>query len=179
MRENSIFKLIIFAIMAVLFLGGCEKNINSFEDVYSNHPKIVKLKKMKTGLKVIHTPNPVKAIRGGRSGYKYTWPYTTSVQSLSGKVKIIEFGAFSYANGKWYFLTYTGKVFTPKNFEDWYECKDAVVTEKGCTDVNNWTGGSALRPSFGFWYYIGINKDNEKVKGIAFIRELPKLRSQK
>lgn len=141
-------------------------------------PKFLELSALPERMRVTHTPNPVAAQAGGRSGFRYTWLYKTTVESLGGPIVIEEFGAFSFRDGEWRFATVTGEPFTPADFADWYACPNAIVKPgKPCSDPLNWTGNDWLVPEGerNLWYYIGRDSEGRRVKGQAEIELLAEI----
>jgi hypothetical protein len=131
------------------------------------------------GLRVEHSPNPVRAMEGGRSGRPFTWAYRTTVSAIDDTVRILEFGAFSLVDGEWILGTVTGHPFTATDFAEWYGCPDAIVRPGiSCTDANNWSGDQQLRGQKARWYYFGLTEDGRQVMGWAEIEELPELVSE-
>jgi hypothetical protein len=126
------------------------------------------------GLKITHSPNPTRARIGGRSRFNFTWPYTTSVQTINGSVTIEEFGAFAWENGRWVFSNLTDKPYSAADFSDWYSCPQATLLPgRPCTDAHNWSGRRTFEPSKTMWYVIGVNAKGIRVKGVAVVRHLP------
>ena len=136
--------------------------------------KLDELAKLPFGLKVVHTPDKVRAEAGGPSGRAYTWTYKTSVTSTNGSVVVKEFGSFVWHNGKWVFANFTGKPFTSGDFADWYSCPGAKLLEgQEVSDSSNWSGGDVLRGGKMKWYFIGTTSDGRTVKGEAVVETLP------
>jgi hypothetical protein len=141
-------------------------------DISAN--KLDELAQLPFGLKVVHSPDRVRAERGGRSGRAYTWSYKTSVTSTNGSVTMLEFGSFTWHGGRWVFANFTGKPFTATDFADWYSCPGAGLAEgREFSDGSNWSGGDVLRADKMKWYFIGITADGRKVKGEAVVETLP------
>jgi hypothetical protein len=136
-------------------------------------PKEKELASIPVGIEITHSPNPVKAQLGGRSGHKYTWVYRTTVRSTTGPLKVQEFGAFSWVDGRWVFSTYTGKPFTSQDFADWYSCPNAVLeSTKQYADPTNWSGATLLEHDKTRWYVIAVNDKGERFKGEAVVEQL-------
>ncbi len=136
-------------------------------------PKLRELGTLPDGIRVIHTPNPVRAQVGGRSGFRYTWLYTTTVEAIDRPIVIEEFGAFEFHSGEWRFSTITGKPFTQADFAEWYSCPDSALKPgKKCSDPLNWTGSDRLRSERDLWYFIGRDSAGNRVKGQAIIERL-------
>jgi hypothetical protein len=139
----------------------------------NSDPKFREVAALPVGLQVTHSPNPVKARRGGRSGTAYTWVFETSVTAAGEPVTVTEFGAFSWFEGRWVFANFTGAPFTADDFADWYSCPGAKVTPgRTFTDPTNWGGDEALRPGKALWYFVGVTADGRRVKGEAMIEDL-------
>jgi hypothetical protein len=122
------------------------------------------------GLRVEHTPNPVPAVLGDRSGLKYTWVHRTTVTALHDDVTITEFGAFVWHNGQWVFSTIYDRPFNTKEFAEWYSCPAARIAKgRSFSDPHNYTGGPVLLASKTKWYFIGRNSKGQQVKGEAVV----------
>lgn len=140
-------------------------------------PKLDELKALPVGIVVSHTPNPVCAQRGGRSGSHYTWQFKTTVRAKHGSLRILEFGVFAWQGGRWVFSNYTGRLFGPKEFAEWYSCPDALVlAEAEYSDPSNWAGADTLRRGKARWYFIGVTEGGERVKGEALVEQEPIVR---
>jgi hypothetical protein len=139
----------------------------------SADPKYQEISVLPVGLKVTHSPNPVKARLSGRSGQRYSWIFATSVEALGEAVTITEFGAFGWSEGRWAFANFTGEPFSPDDFADWYSCPGAKINAGTTyTDPNNWRGADVLSPGKSLWYFVGVTADGKKVKGEAVVEEL-------
>lgn len=128
------------------------------------------------GIVVTHSPERVRAMTGGRSGSEYTYVYETRVRPSSGRVRIVEFGAFGKRDGKWVFGTYTGKPFTSENFAEWYRVPGATL-ERGAEAVDpyNWSGASEPVDGETLWYFVGEEEDGRRVKGMAAVQEVAEI----
>jgi hypothetical protein len=130
------------------------------------------LDKLPEGLKVVHEPEISLATLTGKSERraKYTWWYKTTVSAIDSEVTIVEFGGFTWQDGKWTTGNFTGKPFTAEDFADWYSCPKAVLKSgKSYADPTNWSTDRELRPGKMRWYYIGIDSKGKRVKGEAVI----------
>jgi hypothetical protein len=135
---------------------------------------IKELDKLPVGLKVVHDPNPARATESGNSERrgKYTWWYKTTVAPTGPDVKVVEFGAYAWHDGKWVFANFSGKPFSAKDFAQWYSCPDALIKEgKAYTDPTNWGSAQELAAAKARWYYIGIDSKGRRVKGEAVIEQ--------
>jgi hypothetical protein len=136
-------------------------------------PKERELAALPIGIEVTHSPNPVRAVGGGRSGYPFTWLHATRVRPTKELVTIEEFGCFVWQDGRWKFSTMTGKPFTPADFADWYSCPGALLESgKAYQDPRNWEGSTVLQADQTKWYFIGRTADGTRVKGEAVIEML-------
>jgi hypothetical protein len=141
-------------------------------------PKFLELQSLPEGLHVTHSPKSVVAQPGGRSGYRYTWLYKTTVETASETIVIEEFGAFVLRDGQWHLATFTGKPFAPADFAEWYGCPGAVIKPgHPCSDSQNWTGYQTITSDReqSLWYYIGRDADGRRVKGEATVELLAEL----
>src|SRR5690606_38153707 len=103
---------------------GCSRQTSSPSPIKSVR-SLDELRKLPVGLKVSNNPNPVYAVRGGRSGMDFTWSFETTVSSLEQDLTIVEFGCYVEHKGNWEFSNVTGKPFTKADFAEWYSCPDA------------------------------------------------------
>lgn len=159
-----------FVSAVLAFLVGCSS------DARSETPTVDEIRKLPKGIDVTHNPNPVAAVKGGRSGRAFTWEYQTSVVAIEKEVTIVEFGSFFESDGKWVFANYTGKPFTGKDFAEWYSCPEARVRPGSpAKDPKNWGGGDQLRTAKALWYFIGRDADGNRYRGEAIVEQLPKV----
>ncbi len=120
------------------------------------------------GIEVMHTPNPARATRGGRSGQRYTYQYETTVRSLVGDLKIEEFGAFTKEWGRWQLSTIYNRPFSASEFAEWYECPGSLLSDgQACSDKANYTGSDTLNESESLWYFVGVAADGARYRGTA------------
>jgi hypothetical protein len=144
-----------------------------------NTVKSLELSRLPIGLKIIHTPVRVKAVQEGDSGLRYTWTYKTTVRTLKKPVRIVEFGALVWREGRWQLKNFSGKPFTSKNFAEWYDCPGALLKPgRSYSDPHNWSGNNLLVTTTTRWYYIGRDSSGKRVKGEALITELGEVREQ-
>jgi len=147
-----------------------------FDAAAGTTDKLDELAKLPFGLKVVHTPDKVRAKRDGRSGRAFTWSYKTSVTATNGSVVVKEFGSFVWHNDKWVFANFTGKPFTSADFADWYSCPGAKLVEgREFSDGSNWSGGDVLRGGKMKWYFIGVTTEGRQLKGEAIVETLPEV----
>jgi len=128
------------------------------------------------GIRVTHTPNPVKAQVRGRSGQHYTWLYETRVAAISEDVTITEFGALFRKQplGNWELRTIYDRPFRPAEFADWYACPGALIhAGTACVDPSNYTGGDQRSEIETRWYFIGKTRSGQLVKGEEIVRGTP------
>lgn len=165
---------------AVVFLTlglclSCERRSTGYPDAVANL-SLADIRKLPVGLRVTHSPNPVRAVENGRSGHRYTWLYRTEVEALERSLTITEFGAFYLQNGEWTFGTFTGDPFTPEDFAEWYACPDAKLNPgQPFADPLNWSGGEQLREGKTIWYFIAVDDLGKHYHGEAMIHQLPEI----
>ena len=140
--------------------------------------KFLEVDSLPEGIVVVHSPGRGVATEGGRSGFEYTWQFATTVKSSTAKrVRIVEFGAFSRVGDQWKFANFTGKPFSGDDFSEWYGAPGAMLQPgQSYTDPQNWFGGNALKESESLWYFIGLEEDGRRVKGIGTCTHLAALR---
>ena len=119
MRTRTHIAFLIVGLLSFLKLSAADISTNKLDE----------LAKFPFGLKVVYTPDKVRAEPGGRSGRAFTWTYKTSVTSTNGSVVVKEFGSFAWHNDKWVFANFTGQPFTSEDFADWYSCPGAKLIE--------------------------------------------------
>ena len=138
-----------------------------------------KLENIPDGIEVINNPDTVRAVKTNNDTNFYYWFHKTSVKALNEDLEITEFGSYSWISDHWEFSTVTGKPFTKKDFEDWYNCKGGkLIKGKNYTDNNNWSRQSELQKSIVLLYYLGTNEKGDIFKGTAMIICLPELRKK-
>lgn len=147
--------------------------VNSLQIGDAKYQEVMQLKE---GFTVSHNPSEVEATLNGRSGQKYTWLHTTTVEA-NEKISIVEFGAFNYINGQWKFGNYTGKPFKAEDFEKWYNCPNGEIqANTKYSDHKNWKGSNHLEKGEALWYYIGKTEAGELVRATAPITFIPAVR---
>lgn len=142
----------------------------------ADEPKFItpeELDKLPEGIQVVHEPKAALATLTGKSERraKYTWWYKTTVSAPDGDVTIVEFGAFTWEDGKWVTArTITGKPYAAEEFAKWYNCPKAVLEKgKSFSDPTNWSADGELRAGKMRWYFVGTDPKGKKVKGEAVI----------
>ncbi|NOS85426.1 MAG: hypothetical protein HOP31_09830 [Ignavibacteria bacterium] len=121
-------------------------------------------------IEVRHTPIMPYAVKPMDDTANYYWFYKTIVKATFEDLEITEFGAYIWNGTKWVFSNVTGKPFEPKDFAEWYTCKNWKM-KKGVEyiDPNNWNYSPILQNGKSLWYYIGRNKKGELFKGTAIV----------
>jgi len=128
--------------------------------------KARELEALPEGLEVTHSPVEVQA-RWDAARQEYCWDFATTVRALREPVTVDEFGGLSKVGGRWV----SGRTFDPRDFADWYDCPEALVSpDIPCSDPKNWVRSKKLRTSVSRWYYIGHRPDGTRVKGEALVR---------
>lgn len=132
------------------------------------------LKNIPDGIEVSHTPVNVNAVKTKDDTTMLYWFHETTVKALKEDIEITEFGSYSWVNDHWEFGNLGGTPFSPKDFAEWYQCKNAKLKKgKVYSDKNNWSRWPYLQRSTAIWYYIGKNKKGELFKGTAIVNYLP------
>jgi len=122
------------------------------------------------GIKVTMVPESVKAVKGGRSGCKFTWNYVTQVETMGKEIIIYEFGAFVWKGDHWLFSTINNRPFKLKEFEEWYDCEDGKLRPgEVYTDLSNYSGNDYLIEKKSRWYFLGSDMDGNSFRGEAIV----------
>ncbi len=137
----------------------------------------VLLRNIPDGIEVKHSPVDVRAVKNKNDTTMLYWFHTTTVKALKEDIEITEFGSYTWSLDHWEFGNVGGAPFSPKDFAEWYECKNSKLKKgKEYSDKNNWSRWPVLQRSTSLWYYIGKNKKGELFKGTAIINYLPEMR---
>lgn len=175
-RHISLRKQLTLVLIFSFIFCACEQTESAKNKTGNNLPDC--LKKYEIGMKVYHSPDPAYAEYNSDSTSKYIWKHETSVISLKGDLKIKEFGSYMLWNGKWYLSTMKRIPYTPEDFEDWYNCKDAIIKDgKTYIDKKNWAKSDILEfvDPLSIWYYIGISKNGKEYLGFAYSNYISEL----
>ncbi|MDH3597675.1 MAG: hypothetical protein OEM93_22780 [Rhodospirillales bacterium] len=168
MRHSNLSHGLSLSTLVLLFLF--DVTAAQEPDPFNSHPGLREIGKLPDGIRVTHTPNPVRAQPGGRSGFKYTWEYKTTVESITGPIFIQEFVSFYLTANNWEFSNFTRKPFTPADFAEWYSCPKALLKPgTPCSDPLNWTGNNQLVSGKMLWLFIGRDNTGKQYKGHAVI----------
>jgi hypothetical protein len=93
---------------------------------------------------------------------QYYWKHNTLVFHKDSAVKIIEFGAYLFYNGKWNLR----KSYPLKDFNKNFGTKrEMLLQAQPYTWNNNWRVGPQLFGGWALWYFIGVNEKGEKICG--------------
>jgi hypothetical protein len=134
------------------------------------------LENIPNGIEIGHNPQTVSAVYNEKDSMYY-WFYKTSIKPVREDIEITEFGAYNWAGDHWVFSTVSGKPFEPKDFSEWYKCKNAKMKKgKEYSDEKNWNRLRELQSGKALWYYIGKNSKGELFKGTAIVNYLPELK---
>jgi polyisoprenoid-binding protein YceI len=122
-----------------------------------------KLRGLPVGLIGGHDPNPTPAVF---EDGMYVWKHNTSITSVAGDLKLIEYGSFVWTDNDWYLRV----SMTPEEFAQTYNCPGAVL-KAGVTYVDpaSWRREEALSGGDAMWYYIAEDKNGKRYKGTALI----------
>lgn len=122
-----------------------------------------KLLDLKKEISVLNYPNKIDPVKIKN---RYYWKHNTIIFSKNSKVKITEFGAYLFYNGKWnlrksYPIKKLNKNFNTK--------KETLEKSQPYTWNNNWRTDSRLYGGWALWYFIGTNNKGETVCGYEMI----------
>ncbi|MBY0549256.1 MAG: hypothetical protein K2W95_18420 [Candidatus Obscuribacterales bacterium] len=152
----------------ISFSLGCSACSAGETNGKASMPTYEQLARIPIGLRVEHSPNPVKPQKGGSSGNAYTWTFKTSVSALKQRVRITEFYGCSKIDDKWVPSNFTGKAFSNKDFAEWYSCPNGLLQPgKTYSDPNNWSGNDTGKGSKSLWVFVGTTPEGKKVRGEA------------
>ncbi|MGB0766734.1 MAG: hypothetical protein ACPGYV_03385 [Phycisphaeraceae bacterium] len=172
-----------YAVLAVLSItSGCKDDPVSARnklEAMEGDSKFEEVSSLPEGVAVKHTPEQIKAIIGGDSGMKYTWRYSTTVNTIEKQLTIVEFGCFTLIDNEWIFSNYTGKPFTSSNFEEWYSCPESkLVPGSSYSDPLLMNSSDELRSGKMLWYFIGEDAKGNKYQGTAQAQYVAELETE-
>ncbi len=137
--------------------------------------KLIELASLPEGLAVTHTPDPVFATLHTPSLSGVQWKHSTTVSSMVGPVRIVEFGYFVERNEQWE-LPYGNEVpftFTSSDFAKMYDCPNSELRPgESYTDVRNRSVIDCVPEQVVKWYFIGLDAKDNRVKGEANVKLL-------
>jgi len=125
------------------------------------------------GIDVYHSSEIVYAKKSNRENntlYPYILEFGTTVMAINQDLEIIEFGAFSWEEGKWVQRNIYNRPFNKDEFIKWYHCNDNGMLYKGFkySDNKNYLGQSNYldgSTSISLWYFIGENDQGKRYVG--------------
>ncbi len=170
--------LLLVTLLPILFLVACEQKnrptpatepSNKVEDTEADRllPKL--LRGLPVGLVGAHDPNPVNAVF---EDGMYVWKHNTTIRSLVGDVKLVEFGSFVWTDEGWYHRLAD----TPQNFETNYNCPGAKLKANVIySDPASWRRQETLAGGDALWYYIVEDDKGKRWKGTALVETEPVL----
>ncbi len=124
---------------------------------------------------VTHSPDPVLATLCTPSLSGVQWKHSTTVSSIVGPVKIIEFGYFVERNGRWE-VPYGVEVpyaYTSSDFAKKYDCPGSELRPgESYSDVSNRSVIDCVPEQLVRWYFIGLDAKGNRVKGEADVKLL-------
>ena len=124
-------------------------------------PKL--LRGLPVGLVGAHDPNPVNAVF---EDSMYVWKHNTTIRSVVGDVKLIEFGSFVWTDAGWYHRLAD----TPGQFALHYTCPNAEIKAGVVyTDPASWRRQETLTGGDALWYYIVEDGQGKRWKGTALV----------
>ncbi len=163
---------LLLLLLIVLFQTGCDQSNTSApaaapsleaDDTEANRllPKL--LRGLPVGLVGAHDPNPVNAVF---EDSMYVWKHNTTIRSLVGDMKLVEFGSFVWTDKGWYHRVAD----TPQNFETYYSCPGAKLKAGVVyTDPASWRRQETLTGGDALWYYIVEDAKGKRWKGTALV----------
>ena len=164
-------KLLSALILCAALTTQATAEADPFNAAQANHV-LKELERLPNTLVVTHSPNPAVAVEDSTARYRYTWQFSTTVESTAGDVTIVEFGSLNLEGDRWLFANFGGKSFTREQFAEWYGCEGAVLHEgTACTDAKNWSRANELQRKRSLWYYFGVDEAGQRVAGSAEIVE--------
>lgn len=132
-----------------------------------------KLEGIRQAIEVIHFPkinDPVKI------DDKYYWKHITSIVSKEDDLKIVEFGAYLYYNDQWNLR----RSYPLKELDKYFGTKKQELEQgQPYTWPQNWRVDNSLFGGWALWYFIGENKEGERVFGYATIHTTDNLLNEK
>lgn len=124
-------------------------------------PKL--LRGLPVGLVGAHDPNPVNAVY---EDSMYVWKHNTTIRSVVGDVKLVEFGSFVWTDAGWYHRLAD----TPEQFAKLYDCPKAELKAGVVyTDPASWRQQETLTGGDALWYYIVEDATGKRWKGTALV----------
>ncbi|MBL7946048.1 MAG: YceI family protein [Flavobacteriales bacterium] len=161
--------LLLLLVIAMIHVGCQQQNTLSpapaleADDTEADRllPKL--LRGLPVGLVGAHDPNPVNAVF---EDSMYVWKHNTTIRSVVGDVKLIEFGSFVWTDAGWYHRLAD----TPEQFATIYDCPNAEL--KGgvvYTDPSSWRRQETLSGGDALWYYIVEDANGKRWKGTALV----------
>ncbi|MFH2095942.1 MAG: hypothetical protein ABIJ16_09575 [Bacteroidota bacterium] len=178
-------RIVIILGICIVFFASCEddgstrdnSNTLGSENINNELPEILAGRPVR--LEVVNEPDVIFPVRDDKDSTMFIWKLKTFVKSTNGDIRITEFGDFvRLDNGEWKLHNYTGKMFTAKQFEEWYfvnnegeftwQNAEKGIIKKGIqyVDMSNWTEKSdSIDAHTGIWFFIGIDENGNKVMG--------------
>lgn len=118
-----------------------------------------KLQNLKRAIVVQNYPKEIDPIK---IKDQYYWKHNTMIFHKTSEVKIIEFGAYLFYNGKWNLR----KSYPLKDLDRNFGTKrQTILQAQPYTWNDNWRVGPQLFGGWAMWYFIGIDENGEKICG--------------
>ena len=118
-----------------------------------------KLKNIKKEIVVSNFPKEVDPVKIKKT---YYWKHNTTLFSKNQKIKIKEFGAYIFYNGKWNLR----KIYAIRDLDKFFGTKKQILhPSEPFTWNTNWRTGNQLYGGWALWYFIGENEDGETICG--------------
>ncbi|MEL6812016.1 MAG: hypothetical protein AAFP76_11825 [Bacteroidota bacterium] len=139
----------------------------------TDEPLPEKLQDLRRAIEVIQFPKENDPIQ---IGDEYYWKHMTSILCKESEIKIIEYGAYLFYNGKWnlrrsYPLKELDKTFGTK--------KQVMKQAEPYTWAKNYRIDKNLYGGWALWYFIGTTPDGETICGYETIHTTSHLLTSK
>ncbi|MCU0435889.1 MAG: YceI family protein [Bacteroidia bacterium] len=168
---NNIFTFAL--LLAALVFNSCENEKtaatatkNPGIDTTDTEPNRLlpkKLRGLPVGMIGGHDPNPTTAVF---ENGMYVWKHNTSITSVAGDLKLIEYGSFVFTDEGWLLRV----TMSPDEFAKTYNCPGAVLKQGiTYTDPASWRRQEVLTGGDALWYYIAEDKNGKRYKGTALV----------
>ena len=119
-----------------------------------------KLRYLPFGMIIEHYPNPVYP---EKEDNQYVWKHNTTVRA-NKDMRIIEYGSFVYTKKGWYLRVSNDA----KYFDEHYGTKNGELKKDSVyTDPLSFRLGDTVYAGDAMWYYIAVDKEGNKYKGIG------------
>lgn len=137
----------------------CGQHTVSYGTPQKDTPLPNKFEQLPKTIRVMHFPktnHPVKLKN------RYYWKHATAIYTEEKDVKIIEYGAYLFYNGKWNLR----KVYPLKALDKTFNTKNQQLLQgQPYVWANNWRTDSKLFGGWALWYFIGKTPNGRTICG--------------